>query len=73
MGKLCRKKGSETMKQALKLINEIKADYKAINNSKSKYLINDKLKHIKRLKRELREYCSYENINYNELIKRVYN
>lgn len=55
MGKLCRKKGSKSMKQALKLIDEIKADYKAINNSKSKYLINDKLKHIKRLKRELRE------------------
>ena len=61
------------MKQALKLIDEIKADYKAINNSKSKYLIRDKIKHIKRLKHELREYCGYENINYNELIKRVYN
>ena len=60
------------MKQALKLIDEIKADYKAINNSKSKYLINDKLKHIKILKRELREYCGYENINYNELIKEVH-
>lgn len=61
------------MKQELKLIDEIKSDYKAINNSKSKYLIRDKMKHIKRLKRELREYCGYENINYNELIKRVYN
>lgn len=60
------------MKQALKVINEIKADYKAINNSKSKYLIRDKMKRIKRLKHELREYCGYENINYNELIKEVH-
>ncbi len=57
------------MKQALKVIDEIKADYKAIEQSKSKYLINDKQKHIKRLKRELREYCGYKNLNYNELIK----
>ena len=60
------------MKQALKVIEEIKADYKAINNSKSKFLINDKMKHIKRLKRELREYCGYKNLNYKELIKCAY-
>ena len=61
------------MKQALKVIEEIKADYKAINNSKSKYLINDKMKHVKRLKRELIEYCGYKNLNYNELVKLIYN
>ena len=52
------------MKQALKVINEIKADYKAINNSKSKYLIRDKMKHIKRLKHELREYCNDDIVIY---------
>lgn len=59
------------MKQALKVIDEIKADYKAIEATKSQYIINDRLKHIKRLKNELKYYCSYKGINYDELIKKA--
>ena len=61
------------MKQALKVINEIKADYKAIEKSKSKYLINDRLKHIKSLKRDLKEYCGYKGYDYNDIEKLIYN
>lgn len=60
------------MKQALKVIDEIKADYKAIEQSKSPYLINDRLKHINALKRDLKEYCKYRGYNYNELEKMIY-
>lgn len=61
------------MKQALKLINEIKADYKAIETTKSQYIINDRLKHIKALKRDLKEYCGYKGYDYKELEKSIYN
>lgn len=61
------------MKQALIVINEIKADYKAIQKSKSKYLINDKSKHIKKLEKELKDYCKFKNINYYELKEAYFN
>ena len=60
------------MKQALKVIEEIKADYRAIEHTKSQNLINDKLKHIKALKRDLKEYCDYKGYNYDQLIKEVH-
>ncbi len=55
------------MKQALKVIEEIKSDYRAIEQTKSQYLVNDRLKHIKSLKRDLKEYCSYKGFNYKQL------
>lgn len=60
------------MKQALKVIEGIKADYEVIEHTKSQNLINDKLKHIKALKRDLKEYCEYKGYDYNQLIKEVH-
>lgn len=59
------------MKQALKVIEQIKAEKKAVESSSSQYLINDRLKHIKALKRDLKEYCSYKGYNYKEIIKKA--
>lgn len=55
------------MKQALALINEIKLDYDALIKSKSPYLKKDREKHIKALKRDLKEYCYYKGFNFKYL------
>lgn len=59
------------MRQALKVIEQIKADYKALETTKSQHLINDRLKHINALKRDLKEYCKYKGYNYDKLIQAV--
>lgn len=48
--------------------NEIKRLKQAITRTKSKYLIKDYTKAIKRLERDLKEYCMYTGANYKEII-----
>lgn len=58
------------MKQALKVVEEIKSDYKAIINCSSPYLKKDREKHIRALKSDLKEYCYYKKIDYKKLCKK---
>lgn len=57
------------MKQAQVLIEKIKMLENGCKKSNSSSLKKDYSKAIKRYKRELREYCFYKNLNYNELTK----
>lgn len=57
------------MKQAIKVINEIKRLCIACNKTNSRYLITDYTKQIKALKKDLREYCGYKGYSYNALCK----
>ena len=68
MGKLYREKGGETMKAAINQVKEINRLKEAIDKTQSKYLIRDYKKRIHNLKKELREYCTYRNINYHKLM-----
>ena len=55
------------MKQIEKEIAEINRMRVAIKNTSSKYLIRDYNKAITQKIKDLKEYCYYRNINYNEL------
>lgn len=57
------------MKAVNKQIIEINRLYDAIENTKSEKLKNDYIKRIKRLKSELKEYCSYKGYSYQKIIK----
>lgn len=55
------------MKQALVVVKEIQRLYAACEKTKSQYLRNDYCKQLKVLKRDLKEYCGYKNIDYNKM------
>ena len=55
------------MKQALIFLKEINRKKDAIKNTKSKYLIEDYTKSIEEDEKELKEYCLYKGIDYEEL------
>lgn len=55
------------MKQIEKEITEINRMRTAIKNTSSKYLIRDYNKSIAQKIKDLKEYCYYRNINFNEL------
>lgn len=57
------------MKQALKVVAEIKRLKNAEEKTKSDYLRKDYSKAIKRLVAELKEYCGYRQIDFKELMK----
>lgn len=56
------------MKAAINQVKEINRLKEAIAKTQSKYLIIDYEKRIHNLKKELREYCTYRNINYHKLM-----
>ncbi len=56
------------MKQAQELANKIKAMERICSNSNNLYLKRDLRKRINRDKKELKEYCSFKNINYYNLL-----
>ena len=56
------------MKAVNKLINEINEHYEAIKASSSPYLIRDRYKCIKRLEKDLIEYCFYKGYNYKKIM-----
>lgn len=55
------------MKQIEKEIAEINRMRAAIKNTSSKYLIRDYNKSIAQKIKDIKEYCRYRNINFNEL------
>lgn len=55
------------MKQIEKEIAEINRMRAAIKNTSSKYLIRDYNKSIAQKIKDIKEYCKYRNINFNEL------
>ena len=55
------------MKQIEKEIAEINRMRTAIKNTSSRYLIRDYNKAIAQKIKDLKEYCRYRNINFNEL------
>ena len=57
------------MKQALKVAAEIERLQGAIEKTKSAHLKADYSKGIRRLTAELKEYCGYKKLNYNEVMK----
>ena len=56
------------MKQALIVVAEIKQLKAAVRKSKSMKLKNDYHKAIRNKKADLKEYCQYKGLNYEELI-----
>ena len=58
------------MKQALKVVAEIKHLESVMYNGKSKHK-NDCKKAIQRKKADLKEYCGYKKLNYNEIAKEI--
>ena len=55
------------MNQIEKEITEINRMRAAIKNTSSKYLIRDYNKSIAQKIKDIKEYCKYRNINFNEL------
>lgn len=58
------------MKQAIKVIEEIKRMQHAMLVTNSQYMRNDYMKKICKNKKELKEYCFYKNINYIQLTEK---
>ena len=56
------------MKAALRQAAEIKRQKAALQKTESACLRRDYGKSIKRLERELREYCGYRNLDYKAII-----
>lgn len=59
------------MKQALVLVNEIKRKKYAMLTSKSAYLKNDYSKSIRNDMRELKTYCKYKHLDFDELCELI--
>lgn len=57
------------MKQAQKVVAEIERLKGAIEKTKSEKLKNDYSKGIRNLTAELKEYCSYKKLNFNEVMR----
>ena len=57
------------MKQALKVVEEINRMKAAKEKTKSAKLKNDYSKGIRNLTAELKEYCGYKKLNFNEVMR----
>lgn len=57
------------MKQALKVVDEIERLKRATEKTKSTHLKNDYSKAIRRLTAELKEYCGYKKLDFNEVMR----
>lgn len=57
------------MKQAVKVVNEIKRLKGAIYKTNSEHLIKDYSKQTVKLIKELKTYCKYKNLNFNEVMR----
>lgn len=60
-----------SMKQAEKLIQEINRKVIAIQQTESRYLRKDYYASIKKDMRELKAYCKYKGINYEEVRREI--
>ena len=61
------------MKQALKVVEEIERLKGAIEKTKSEKLKHDYSKGIRKLTAELKEYCRYKKLNFNEVMRGLNN
>lgn len=57
------------MKQALKVVKEIERLKWAIYKTNSEHLITDYSKQTVKLIKELKTYCGYKKLNFNEVMK----
>lgn len=57
------------MKQAQKVVKEIERLKGAIYKTNSEHLIKDYSKQIIKLIKELKEYCKYKKLNYNDVMR----
>ena len=57
------------MKQALKVVAEIERLKGAIYKTNSEHLIRDYSKQTVKLIKELKEYCRYKKLNYNDVMR----
>lgn len=49
------------------LVEEIRIEQRIIAETKSKYLIADRTKSIKAMKKDLEEFCEIRELNYEEI------
>ena len=56
------------MKAVMRQIEEINRVKEALKKTESPYLKMDYQKNLKRLKKDLREYCYYRGYSYREII-----
>lgn len=49
------------------LVEEIRIEQRIIAETKSKYLIADRTKSIKEMKKDLEEFCEIRELNYEEI------
>lgn len=56
------------MKAAMRQVAEINRVSEAIKNTQSPYLKRDYEKNLRRLKKELREYCYYRGFNFKQIL-----
>lgn len=56
------------MNAAMRQVAEINRVTEAIQNTKSPYLMRDYEKNLRRLKKELREYCYYRGFNFKQIL-----
>ena len=59
------------MEQALKVVAEINRKREAIRKTNSTYLINDYHKSIRADMVELRDYCKFKGIDFNEVARLI--
>ena len=59
------------MKQALIFIDEINRKKSALQKTKSQYLKNDYSKSIRQDIKELKSYCEYKGLDFQELKRRL--
>jgi hypothetical protein len=57
------------MKQAVKVVKEIERLKGAIQKTNSEKLINDYSKALKRQIKELKTYCRYKGLNFNDVMR----
>ena len=57
------------MKQALKLVDEINRKNEAIRQTESTYLRNDLYKSVRVDMFELRDYCKFKGLDFNEVVR----
>jgi hypothetical protein len=57
------------MKQAIKVVEEIERLKGAIYKTNSEHLIKDYSKQTVKLIKELKTYCKYKNLNFNEVMR----
>ena len=59
------------MKQAIKFATDIIRKKNAAEKTKSRFLKKDYMKSVKESEKELREYCKYRNLDYDDIMSKA--